>query len=82
MSVDDFQGLAQPSPISSYTFKNPVRTLHTLHQASQTLNHQVDKCVGFALKTLHPTLHQPYTRCFAKFADITGPYLLGAVGDN
>ena len=67
-SVDDFLGLLW--------FFSPVcflhrKTIHTLQTTPQTTKHQPDTREGFFLKTLHTTLHQPYTPCFSKFVDIT-----------
>ena len=49
----------------------PRKTIHTLHTTPQTPKPQPDTREGFVLKTLHTTLHQPYTPCFSKFVDIT-----------
>ena len=67
-SVDDFLGLHWFfSPICFL----PRKTIHTLHTTQQTPKPQPDTQEWFVLKTLHTTLHQPYTPCFSKFVDIT-----------
>ncbi len=37
----------------------------------------MDTREGFISKTLHTTLHKPYTLCFAKLVDITCSFWVG-----
>ena len=73
-AVDEFPGWSQRSSIR---FLSPKKTLHTLHTYSQTVKHQMDTREEFISKTLHTTLHKPYTLCFAKLVDITGSLWVG-----
>ena len=74
LAVEEFLGW---SPLSSTRFFIPEKTLHTLHTYSQTVKHQMDTREEFISKTLHTTLHKPYTLCFAKLVDITGSLWVG-----
>ena len=74
LAVDEFPRWSQ---LPSMRFFYPRKTIHTLHTYSQTVKHQMDTREEFISKTLHTTLHKPYTLCFAKLVDITGSLWVG-----
>ena len=65
------------SQLSSTRFFIPEKTIHTLHTYPQIVKHQTDTREGFISKTLHTTLHKPYTLCFAKLVDSTDSHWVG-----